>query len=82
MSGAPVGTAPGPRGEPAPGAGDVRRRVLVGYGLTAAAYIIFGAIGALVRMTTAPESVVLVIRMGLTAFILAAFAGALFLRRE
>ena len=77
MSGAPVGTAPGPRGELAPGAGDARRRVLVGYGLTAAAYIIFGAIGALVRMTTAPESVVLVIRMGLTAFILA----ALFARR-
>jgi drug/metabolite transporter (DMT)-like permease len=61
----------------APGAGDARRRILVGYGLTAAAYIIFGAIGALVRMTTAPESVVLVIRMGLTALILA----ALFARR-
>jgi drug/metabolite transporter (DMT)-like permease len=55
----------------------VRRRVLVGYGLTAAAYIIFGAIGALVRMTSAPESVVLVIRMALTALILA----ALFARR-
>jgi drug/metabolite transporter (DMT)-like permease len=58
-------------------AGEMRHHVLVGYGLTAAAYIIFGAIGALVRMTTAPESVVLVIRMGLTALILA----ALFARR-
>jgi drug/metabolite transporter (DMT)-like permease len=54
-----------------------RGRLLSGYALTAAAYTIFGLIGALVRMTTAPESVVLVIRMGLAAVILA----GLFARR-
>jgi drug/metabolite transporter (DMT)-like permease len=58
-------------------AGRARQRNLVGYGLTAAAFVIFGAIGALVRMTTAPETVVLVIRMALAAAVLA----ALFARR-
>jgi len=48
-----------------------------GYAMVAVAYLTMGAIGALVRMTTAPESAIVVLRMAIAGVVL----GALFARR-
>jgi drug/metabolite transporter (DMT)-like permease len=44
-----------------------------GYAMAISAYLIFGAIGALVDWTTAPESLLLVLRFGMAAAVLAIF---------
>jgi drug/metabolite transporter (DMT)-like permease len=48
-----------------------------GYGMVAASYLILGSIGALVAWAQAPESVLVVLRMGIAAVAL----GAVFARR-
>lgn len=53
------------------------RAVLNGYAMVAVSFLIWGSIGALVRMATAPESALIVLRM----VIAAALVGAVFARR-
>ena len=58
------------------------RRDNVGYVLVAASFLTWGSIGALVRMTTMPESALIVGRMAIAAVLVAVFFGRRFLATE
>jgi drug/metabolite transporter (DMT)-like permease len=62
---------------PATAPGAAPRRDVAGYAMVAVSFLIWGAIGALVRMTEMPESALIVARM----VIAAAIVGAIFARR-
>ena len=58
------------------------RRDNVGYLLVAASFLTWGSVGALVRMTTMPESALIVARMAIAAVLVGVFFGRRFLVTE
>ncbi len=58
------------------------RRDNVGYVLVAASFLTWGSVGALVRMTTMPESALIVARMAIAAVLVGVFLGRRFLSTE
>lgn len=58
------------------------RRDNVGYVMVAASFLTWGSVGALVRMTTMPESVLIVARMAIAAVLVGLFFGRRFLATE
>ena len=58
------------------------RRDNVGYVLVAASFLTWGSVGALVRMTTMPESALIVARMAIAAVLVGVFFGRRFLFTE
>ena len=55
----------------------MRRRATTGYALVSFSFLTWGSLGALVRMTSMPESALIVARMAIAALLV----GAVFMRR-